>query len=208
MISDPSVYTFTETEIRRAKCSSPLFRRVGPGNKSALGAQTKSKTEKASPLLGVDMISILLADDHELLLNSLASLLGQSEDIQIVAKTTNGEETITQASLYLPDVAILDISMPVMDGIEVTRQIRLYCPSTRVLILSFSDDLASVWNALEAGALGYVIKEALVTDLLPAIHALAQGNGFFSEKISGIAKRYRSTYEHVPSSPHGEASFK
>jgi len=181
---------------------------VGPGNNSVLDAQTKSKAEKASPLLGVDMISILLADDHELLLNSLASLLGQSEDIQIVAKTTNGEETITQASLYLPDVAIVDISMPVMDGIEVTRQIRLYCPSTRVLILSFSDDLASVWHALEAGALGYVIKEALVTDLLPAIHALAQGNGFFSEKISGIAKRYRSTYEHVSASPHGESSFK
>jgi len=206
VISDPSVYTFTETERLGAKRSS--LKRVGLGNNSVLDAQTKSKTEKASPLLGVDMISILLADDHELLLNSLASLLGQSADIQIVAKTTNGEETITQASLYLPDVAIVDISMPVMDGIEVTRQIRLYCPSTRVLILSFSDDLASVWHALEAGALGYVIKEALVTDLLPAIHALAQGNGFFSEKISGIAKRYRSTYEHVPSSPHGEASFK
>ena len=139
---------------------------------------------------------ILLADDHELLLNSLASFLEQSKDLQIVAKTTNGEEAITQASIYLPDVAILDISMPVMDGIEVARQVHLYCPSTRVLILSFSDSSANVWRALEAGAQGYIVKEALIEDLLPAIQALAQGNSFFSEKVADMARRYTPNDEN------------
>ena len=136
------------------------------------------------------MIRILLADDHELLLNSLASFLEQSKDLQIVAKTTNGEEAITQASVYLPDVAIIDISMPVMDGIAVTQQIHLYCPSTRVLILSFSDSSANIWRALEAGAQGYIVKESVIEDLLPAIQALSQGKSFFSPKISDMARHY------------------
>ena len=136
------------------------------------------------------MVNVLLADDHELLLKSLSSFLEQAGNIQVVAKATNGEEAITQASLYLPDVAVIDISMPVMDGIEATRQIRLHCPSIRVLILSFSDESANVWHALKAGAHGYILKDVVIADLLPAIQALSLGNRFFSQRISGIAHRF------------------
>jgi DNA-binding NarL/FixJ family response regulator len=147
------------------------------------------------------MIKIFIADDHDLLRKSLCVFLEQTKDIQVVAKTANGEEAVTQASLYLPDVAIIDISMPVMDGIEVTRQIHQYCPSTRVLILSFSDSSENVWRALEAGALGYVLKDALVIDLLPAIRAVAEGNHFFSHRISGIAHRYLQNNPTADSMP-------
>jgi two-component system, NarL family, response regulator LiaR len=165
---------------------------------------TPIQRRPAGLISGVKMTTVLLADDHDLLLNSLGSFLEKAEDIQVVAKTTNGEEAVTQARLYLPDVAVIDISMPILDGIEVTRQIRRYCPSTRVLILSFSDSSANVWHALGAGALGYVLKDVLIRDLLPAIQAISQGNRFFSDKISGIANRYAQNNEpgaEAPSTP-------
>ena len=171
------------------KAPAFLFKLLGLET-SVLVTAASTKGESTGLVFGVQMIKILLADDHDLLRKSLCTFLEQANDIQVVAKTSNGEEAVTQASLYLPDVAIIDISMPVMDGIEVTRQIHLYCPSTRVLILSFSDSSENVWRALEAGALGYVLKDALVVDLLPAIHALSQGNPFFSHKISGMANRF------------------
>jgi len=136
------------------------------------------------------MIKILLADDHDLLLNSLRTFLEPTPDMQVVAQVGNGEEAVTQASVYLPDVAIIDISMPVMDGIQVTRQISMYCPSTRVLILSFSDQSANVWRALDAGARGYILKDTLVTDVLPGIRAVARGERYFSDRIAHIAERY------------------
>jgi len=136
------------------------------------------------------MINVLLADDHSRVLESLRSLLESVEDIQLVATATDGVEAIIQAFLSCPDVVILDISMPHMDGIQAIRKIRARCPSTRVMMLSMFDSPEYIQRSIEEGALGYVLKEDISKDLLAAVRAVSEGNTFFSEKIASIAKQY------------------
>ncbi|HSB66828.1 MAG TPA: response regulator transcription factor [Anaerolineales bacterium] len=136
------------------------------------------------------MISVLLVDDHAIFLETLRFLLTKASDVQVVATALNGEEAIIQAQLYCPDVVVMDISMPVMDGIEATKQTYVHCPSTRVLVLSIYDNQEYVQRALQVGALGYVLKDMVGSDLLAAIRALYAGNQYFSEKIAGIAQQY------------------
>ena len=136
------------------------------------------------------MISVLLADDHDLFLRGVCSFLEGAGDIHIVTTAANGEEAIAQAILHLPDVAVIDISMPVLDGIEVTRQISQYCPSTRVLIYSIFDHSHYVQRALEAGATGYILKDRSGDELLDAIRAVAQGEQFFSGKTEPIDRPF------------------
>lgn len=134
------------------------------------------------------MITVILADDHEIVRNVLRTLLERAGDIKIVALAANGQEAVTQAILLCPNVAVLDVSMPVMDGIEAARQISARCPKTKVLMLSMYDSSEYVRNCIKAGALGYVLKEMAAIDLVVAIRSLFQGKSFFSEKISRTAK--------------------
>ena len=136
------------------------------------------------------MITVLLADDHSHVLDSLRSLLESAEDIQIVATATDGVESVVQAFISCPDVVILDISMPHMDGIQVIRKIRARCPSTRVMMLSMFDYPGYIQRALEAGAIGYVLKDDISTDLLAAVRTLHEGNHYFSKKIAPMAGQY------------------
>jgi len=131
------------------------------------------------------MITVLLADDHELFLKSLRSLLEQAEDVQIVATASNGEEAVAQACFYLPDVAVIDIAMPLVDGIEVTRQIRQGCPNTRVLILTISSSSEYVQRAVQAGASAYLIKDKAGDHLVGVIRALTPGNQVFGHPVEG-----------------------
>jgi DNA-binding NarL/FixJ family response regulator len=137
------------------------------------------------------MITVLLADDHELFLKSLRSLLEQAEDVQVIATASNGEEAIAQAVFYLPDVAIMDLAMPLLDGIAVTRQICQSCPNTRVLILTISSSSEYVERAVQAGASGYLVKDKTGENLLAAIRALSRGNQVFGDKVEGPI-RYHS----------------
>ena len=136
------------------------------------------------------MITVLLVDDNGPIRKSLRSLLEVSEDIQIVATATNGVDAVDKASSYRPDIAVMDISMPLMDGLEATEHIRECCRVTRVILVTGLDDREYVERALEVGAKGYVLKDAVGEDLLKAILAIQQGSRFFSEKIAAIAEKY------------------
>lgn len=117
-------------------------------------------------------------------------MLDSSEDIQVVATASNGVEAVAEARKHCPDVTVMDISMPLMDGIEATRQIQQHCEVTRVVMLSILDNPEYVQRALDVGALGYVLKDAIAKDLLAAIRALSTGKEYFSQQVAGIAARY------------------
>lgn len=136
------------------------------------------------------MITVLLADDHSRVLESLRSLLESVEDIQIVATAADGVEAVIQAFLSCPDVVILDISMPHMDGVHAIKKIRARCPHTHVMMLSMFDAPEYIQRSIDEGALGYVLKEEISKDLLAAVRAVHKGNPFFSEKIAPMAKQY------------------
>ena len=136
------------------------------------------------------MITVLLADDHDAVRQSLYSLLESTEDIQIVATASDGVEAVDKACSHCPDVAVLDISLPLLNGIEATKFICERCQLTRVILVSGFDAPGYVQRAVEVGAKGYVLKDEVVDELPKAIHAIHRGSEYFSEKIANIAAKY------------------
>ena len=136
------------------------------------------------------MITILIVDDFAPFQISLRYMLEATKEIQVVATASNGVEGIAQARIHCPDIAMVDISMPLMDGIEATRQIKECCRSTRVMILSILDHPEYVQRALEVGAAAFVLKDAIGRDLLAAVRALSTGKQYFSPAIAKIAELY------------------
>jgi len=134
------------------------------------------------------MITILLVDDHSYIRKGIRYLLESLGDVVVVATATNGIEAVAKARLHQPDVVVIDISMPLMNGIEATRQIRENCPGTRVLILSIYQDPFYVKNAVQAGATGYILKDGLPNELLEAIQSLYNGRPYFSRKIAALVE--------------------
>src|SRR5690348_16982537 len=133
-------------------------------------------------------IKVLLADDHTVVRQGLRALLIAEEDMDIVGEAENGRQAIQLVKKLLPDVAVIDIAMPVLNGLEATRQILQSVPTTRVLILSSYSDDEYVQQLTEAGASGYLVKHTAANDLLKAIREVHRGNAFFSPSI---AKRLR-----------------
>ena len=136
------------------------------------------------------MINVILVDDNGHVRKSLKLLLELEEDIQVVATAADGVEAVDKARLHRPDIAVMDISMPVMDGIEAARHIRECCGLTRVIMVTSFDIREYVERALEVGAKGYVLKDDVVEHLAKAIQAIHLGSEYFSEKIATIAMRY------------------
>src|SRR3954462_712473 len=133
-------------------------------------------------------ITVLLADDHTVVRQGLRALLIAEEDIDIVGEADNGRQAIQMVKKLLPDVVVMDIAMPVLNGLEATRQITRAVPSAKVLILSSYSDDEYVQQLTEAGAAGYLVKQTAANDLLKAIREAHRGNAFFSPSI---AKRLR-----------------
>ena len=138
------------------------------------------------------MINVLVVDDNGPVRKSLRDLIGTADDIELVATATNGIEAIEKAHSYKPDVAVMDISMPLMDGIEATEHIRECCRLTRVIILSGFNEPEYVKRALEVGAKGYVLKDSVATDLLEGIRSIHLGKPYFSNQIAEIGEKYLS----------------
>ena len=144
---------------------------------------------KAYSEIGAGMITVLLVDDHDSILKSLQYIIEKSDDMQVVATASNGIEAVAQVTLFCPDVIIMDISMPQMDGIEATRQIIVLCRFARVLMLSTYDTPDYIGRALEAGANGYLLKDTVGNDLLDGIRTLSVDSHYFSQKISVIGEK-------------------
>ena len=129
-------------------------------------------------------IRILLADDHVLVRQGTRELLEQKEDMEVVAEAGDGEEAVQLATSHRPDVAIMDIAMPKLNGIEATRQIKALHPATAVLVLTAYDDDQYVFALLEAGAAGYLLKDVHVTELIRAIRAVHAGESVLHPTIA------------------------
>ena len=131
-------------------------------------------------------IRILIADDHTILRQGLRHILTQAPDFEVVAEASSGTEAIERASELKPDVAIMDIAMKELNGIEATRQLQRTSPNTAVLVLSMYEDEPYVIRATKAGARGYLLKDSIEADLLQAVRTVHSGQSFFSPKIAKI----------------------
>jgi two-component system response regulator NreC len=131
-------------------------------------------------------LRILLADDHIVMRTGLRALLERQPNLEVVGESENGRETAELAASLRPDVVVMDIGMPMLNGIEATKTIVSQRPSTAVVILSMHADESYVMRALSAGARGYLLKDSAAADLIGAIQAVSQGKSFFSPRVSRI----------------------
>jgi two-component system, NarL family, response regulator NreC len=131
-------------------------------------------------------LRILLADDHTLVRQGLRKVLEERPEWEVVAEAGDGREAVRQAEEVRPDVAIVDVAMPLLNGIEAVRQIARKAPGTRVLVLSMHADEAYVTQMLRAGAAGYLLKDSADVDLLQAVDAVSVGKSFFSPAIARV----------------------
>ena len=129
-------------------------------------------------------IRVLIADDHAVVREGTRRMLEQAADIEVVGEAVDGEEAIELAERLRPDVAIVDISMPRLDGIEATKQIKERCPSVTVLILSAYDDDQFVFSLLEAGAAGYLLKSIRSRELVDAVRAVYAGESVLHPSVA------------------------
>jgi DNA-binding NarL/FixJ family response regulator len=129
---------------------------------------------------------ILLADDHAVLRQGLRRILEDRQDWKVVGEAANGRDAVAAAEQLRPDVAVLDIAMPLLNGLEASRQITRRVAGTRVLILSMHTDEAYIVQAVQAGARGYVLKESAGAEIVQAIAALQSGKTFFSPAVAEV----------------------
>jgi DNA-binding NarL/FixJ family response regulator len=150
-------------------------------------------------------IRVLLAEDHNVVREGLRLLLNAQPDIRVIGEATNGRQAVALAREGCPDVAVLDISMPDLDGLQAASLIRAECPQTQVLILTMHESDAYFFRAVEVGAAGYLLKKAASEDLINAVRAVAQGEAFFypsmaRKLLEGYLKHDRSA---LPAGPSG-----
>jgi DNA-binding NarL/FixJ family response regulator len=138
------------------------------------------------------MIRILLADDHSLVRQGFRAILSAQPDMQIVGEASNGREAVEQAQKLKPDVVVMDVAMPELNGIEATRRLIEVLPRARVLALSMHKDSVYVREILRAGARGYLLKDSVDADLIAAVRAVAKGEGWLSPSVSdAVLSDYR-----------------
>ena len=147
-------------------------------------------------------IRILIADDHGIVRGGLRLLLDRQPDMEVVAEAVDGVEAFESALAARPDVCILDVSMPRMTGLQAARQIRSHLPDTAVLILSMHDDERYLFDALKAGAAGYVLKREVDTALLDAVRAVAAGEAFLTNAVErSLIREWMSDESAGPDEP-------
>lgn len=146
-------------------------------------------------------IRILIADDHAVVREGTRRVLEQEPDMEVVGEAGDGEEAVNLATSLKPDVAIMDISMPKMDGIEATRLIKAACPSISVLALSAYDDDQFVFSLLEAGAAGYLLKSIRSRELIDAIRAVYSGESVLHPSI---ARKVLNRFVSASGKPEGK----
>ncbi len=148
------------------------------------------------------MIRILIADDHGIVRGGLRLLLERQPDMEVVAEAVDGVDAFESALAARPDLCILDVSMPRMTGLQAARQIRSHLPDTSVLILSMHDDERYLFDALKAGASGYVLKREVDHALLDAVRAVAAGQAFLTNAVErSLIREWMSDDSAGPEEP-------
>ena len=130
------------------------------------------------------MIDILIADDHKVFRDGITSILGEVEDINIIGEANDGREVINHLESINPDVILMDISMGETNGIDTTKLVKQKFPSLKVLVLSMHGESAYIVKMLEAGASGYLLKDAGKDEMIRAIRTVAEGNTYYSQRVS------------------------
>ena len=145
--------------------------------------------EEAAP------IRILVADDHPVVRGGLVALLRTIDGFDVVGEAADGEAAVREAQLSHPDIVLMDVRMPGLDGIEATRRIRAAVPRTRVLVLTMYDDDSTVFTAMQAGAQGYLLKEAEQEEIVRAVRGVVAGEAIFGP---GVAERVLGYFADPP----------
>ncbi len=140
----------------------------------------------------MDKIKVLLVDDHAIMRDGIRALLSLDDDIELVGEAGEGKEAIEKARQLLPDIIVMDIAMPGMDGLEATRRIMKEVPKAKVLILSQHNDKEFILSSIKAGSAGYIPKRALGSELVSAIRALYRGESFlYPSAAAALIRDYR-----------------
>jgi len=145
-------------------------------------------------------ITVLIADDHALMRDGLRAILEREGGIEVVATASNGRETVLEARRLNPDIVLMDIVMPELSGIEAAAQIRDHCESTRVIILSMHSTVEHIFRALQAGAMGYLLKGSAGSEVVEAVRAVRAGRRYLTRKVSDVVVD-GYVREHRASSP-------
>lgn len=151
-----------------------------------------------------ESVRILVVDDHTIVRQGLKALLEAQPGFQVIGEADNGREAVKKAQELSPDVVIMDIAMPILNGLEATRQIKRVLPDTKVIALTMYNDEEYVFQILKSGASGYLIKETAAIELINAIRSIKMGNPFFSPAIS---RKIMESYlrEDTEKKPKGES---
>ncbi|MEZ5243884.1 MAG: response regulator transcription factor [Acidimicrobiales bacterium] len=153
-----------------------------------------------------DDLRVLVVDDHALFRRGLVMELDAAPDLEVIAEASDGIEAVDAAVSLAPDVVLMDVRMPGMDGIEATRRIVEAAPSTRVLMLSVSDETDDLLEAVKAGAAGYLLKETSITDIAASARQVARGHSFVSPSLAGrLLEEFAVLARRVDAAPYESA---
>ncbi|AWI88425.1 MULTISPECIES: response regulator transcription factor [Methylobacteriaceae] len=151
----------------------------------------------------MDRIRVILADDHPVVLAGIRALLNADPEVELVGEATDGGEALPMIRAVAPDVAVVDVSMPGLNGLELTERVKGECPGTRVLVLTVHEDAAYVQPLMRAGARGYLLKRSAADDLLRAVRAVASGGVYLDPSIAGHALAATSGSDGRPGTAEG-----
>lgn len=152
-------------------------------------------------------INVMLVDDHSMVSEVLSALLAREPDIEVVATAKNGREAISKVREVKPDIIVMDVSMPEMNGLEACRRIMAEAPESRIIVLSMHAEKEYVVEALRAGAKGYIQKMSAFKTLVGAIRSVQEKNGFLDPIITGIVLRDYIAHLNEPGDSHGQSSL-
>ncbi|MNO31938.1 Transcriptional regulatory protein DegU [compost metagenome] len=130
-------------------------------------------------------IKVLLADDHQLFREGLKRILNMEDDIEVVGECSDGTQVLESCHMYKPEIVLMDINMPLLNGVDATAELREALPEVKVIILSIHDDESYVFETLRKGATGYLLKDMEAESLINAIRTVAEGNAFIHPKVTG-----------------------